>query len=78
LSRKAQHSSSTMVITQLSILRELEKLGIQLVSHGQVNVQLSALTLQPSVVEEIQVNQGSDPEFQRIKQNLENESLLDL
>jgi len=67
-----------MVITQLSILRELEKLGIQLVSHGQVNVQLSALTLQPSVVEEIQVNQGSDPEFQRIKQNLENESLLDL
>jgi len=34
LSRKAQHSPSTVVITQLSLLRELEHLGIKLVSHG--------------------------------------------
>ena len=53
VSRKAQHSLNTVVITQLSILIELEDLGIQLVSHGQENVQLSALTLQPSIVEEI-------------------------
>jgi len=52
-----------MVITQLSFLRELEDLGIQLVSHGQANVQLSALTLQPSIGQEIQVNQESDPEL---------------
>jgi len=71
LSRKAQHSSNTMVITQLSLLRELEDLGIQLVSHGQANVQLSTLTLQPSIVEEIRVSQESDPELERIKQNLE-------
>jgi len=45
LSRKAQHRSNMVVITQLSLLRELEKLGIQLVPHGQSNVQLSALTL---------------------------------
>ena len=44
-SRKAQHSPSTMVITQLSLLRELEELGIQLVSHRQAHVQLSALIL---------------------------------
>jgi len=44
LSRKAQHSSNT-VVTQFSLLRELEDLGIQLVSHGQANVQLSTLTL---------------------------------
>ena len=42
LSRKAQHSSNTMVITQLSLLEELEDLRIQLVSHGQAHV-----TLQP-------------------------------
>ena len=58
-----------MVITQLSLLRE--DLGIQLVPYGQAHVQLSALTLQPSKVEEIQVNQGSDPKLQRMKQNLE-------
>jgi len=60
-----------VVITQLSLLRELENLGIQLVSHGEANVQLSTLTLQPSIVEEIRVHQESDPELQRIKQNLE-------
>jgi len=53
LSRKAQHSLSTVVITQLSLLRELKDLRIQLVSHGQAHVQLSALTMQPSIVEEI-------------------------
>jgi len=60
-----------MVITQLSLLKELDDLGIQLVSQGQAHAQLSALTLQPSIVEEIRVNQESDPEIQRIKQNLE-------
>ena len=38
LSRKAQHSSNTVVITQLSLLKELEDLGVQPVSHGQVHV----------------------------------------
>jgi len=42
--------------TQLSLLRELEDLGIQQMLNGQPAVQLSALTLQPSIVEEIQVN----------------------
>ena len=54
-------------------MRELKNLGIQLVSHGQAHVQLSALTSQPSIVKEIRVNQESDPELQRIKQNLEKE-----
>jgi len=44
-SRKAQHSSNMVVITQLSLLRELKDLGIQLVSHGQAIVQLLTLTL---------------------------------
>jgi len=40
LSRKAQHSSNAMVITQLNLLRELEGFGIQLVSHGQTKAHL--------------------------------------
>jgi len=48
MSRKAQHSSNIVVISQLRLLRELEELGIQLVSHGRANVQLSTLTLHPS------------------------------
>ena len=71
LSRKAQHSSNTVMITQLNLLRELEDFGIQLVSHGQTRARLSVLTIQPSLEEEIRLNQESDPELQRIKQNLE-------
>jgi len=55
----------------LSLLRQLEDLGIQPVSHAQVNVQLLALILQPYIVDEIQANQEVDPELQRIKQNLD-------
>jgi len=34
LSRKVHHCSNTAMITQLSLLREVEDLEIQLVSHG--------------------------------------------
>jgi len=45
LSRKTQSSLNTAVITQLNLLRELEDLVIQLVSHTKVSFQLLALTL---------------------------------
>jgi len=45
LSRKVQHSSNTVLITHLSLLRELEDLRIQLVSYGQAHAQLSAPVL---------------------------------
>ena len=61
----------TVVITLLNLLREQEDLNIQLALHKKENIQLLALTLQPSLMEEIRVNQDSDPELQRIKQNLE-------
>jgi len=72
-----QHSPSTVVIIQLSLLRELEDVGIQLVSHGQANVQLSVLTLQPSIAEEIRVNQKVILNSKE-KQNLEKGSPLGL
>jgi len=42
--KKTQHSFNTVVITQFSLLRELEDWGVQLVSHRQASVQLSILT----------------------------------
>jgi len=50
-------------------LKELESLGVQLVSYGQVSEQSSTLTLQPSIVKEIRVNQETDPELERITLN---------
>ena len=75
LNRKAQHTLNTVVTTQLNLLRELEDLDIQLVLQWKVNVQLLALTLQPSLMEEPRVNRDSDPALQRIKQNLKKADL---
>ena len=75
LSRMSQHSSNTMVITQMHLLREPEDFGIQLVVHGKMNAQLSALTVRFSLVEEIRLIQESDPELQSIKQNFKKGSL---
>ena len=56
VNRKAQRTMNTVVITQLNLLREFEDLDIPLVSHENVYVQLLALTLQPSLMEETRVN----------------------
>jgi len=52
-------------------LGELEEFYIQLGSHRKANVQMPTLALQSSLIEEIRVNQGADPELQRIRKNLE-------
>ena len=70
LSRKTRHGLNIVIVTQMSFLKELESMGVQLVSHGQASVQLSTLTLQLSLVEEIRANQETNLELQRIKQNL--------
>ena len=67
LNKTAQHTLFTIVITQLNLSREPEDLDIQVVSHRKANVQLPALSLQPSLTEEIRVNHDSDLELQRIK-----------
>ena len=58
---------TTIVVTQLNLSGELEDLVIQLVPREQASVQLSSLTLQPTIVEEIQVTQESDPKLQEIR-----------
>ena len=73
LSRTTQHSVNVVVITQGSLLRELESMDVQLVSHGQTNVQLLALTLQPSLVDEIRAKQETNSKLQRFSQNLRKE-----
>ena len=55
LNRKAQHTLNVVMITQLNLLTELEVLDIQLALNRKVNVQSSALTLKPSLMEEIRI-----------------------
>ena len=57
LNKKAQHTLITVVISLLNLWRELDDSDIQVMLHRKANVQLLALTLQPSLMEEIRVNQ---------------------
>ena len=53
LTRKVRHTLNTVVITQLNLLRELEKLDVQLVSHGQAYKNINGFNsfkLEPIVV----------------------------
>jgi len=71
LSRKAQLSLNTIIITQSRVLEDLERLGVELISHGSTRALLSALEVQPSLLEGIKSHQKEDVKLQRIRQNLE-------
>jgi len=60
MSRKAQHSLNTIIITQPLVLEDLGRLRVELVSQGSTCVMLSALDGQPSLLEEIKSHQRED------------------
>jgi len=41
------------MITQTTLLKELENMGVQLVTYEQAGAQLTTLALQPSLMKEI-------------------------
>ena len=73
LNRRTQRTLNTVVDTQLNLLIVIDDIDIQLASHRNVNVQLLALTLQPSLMEEPRVNEDSDPELHRVNQKSKSE-----
>jgi len=70
LSRKTQHGLNTMINTQPNILRGLENMGIELVLLRYIDGMLSALEVQPSIIEEIMTNQKDDTKLDRLRQNV--------
>ena len=71
LSRIAQCSLNTIIITQPRILEDLERLGVELVTQESTHALLFSLEMQPSLLEEIKSHQEEDVKLQRVKQNLE-------
>ena len=53
------------------MLEDLKRLGVELVTLGSTRALLSALDMQPSLLEEIKLHQEEDVKLQRIRQNLE-------
>jgi len=57
LSRKTQHGLNAIMYTQPEISRDLETMGIELVQPGCTTRLLTALEVQPSIIEEIKATQ---------------------
>ena len=70
LSRKSFSSVSTMVLVQKPLLQEMQRLELEIVSKGLVE-KLSAMSLQPTLLEKIKQNQLSDPYLSRVKVDVE-------
>ena len=70
LSRKSFSSVSTMVLVQKPLLQDMQRLELEIVSKGLVE-RLSAMSLQPTLLEKIKQNQLSDPYLSRVKVDVE-------
>ena len=55
--------------TQKQILKDLEEMGIELCRHSSKTI-LSALTLQPTLIDDIKAAQGQDPQLQKIRDRM--------
>ena len=66
-----RRKNQTSVTTQRELLRDLEMLEIVVCVHRS-NVTLAAITIQPSLLDEIKVAQKEDPQLQDIKERIKN------
>jgi len=67
LSRKTQHGLNMMINAQPSILRALKTMGIELVLPGNTNGLLTALEVQPFIIEEIKASQKDDAKLEKLR-----------
>ena len=63
LSRKSQAVMASSITTQKELLKELEKMGIEFRTY-QSNARLSAIEIQPSIIDEIKAAQKEDQYLQ--------------
>ena len=69
LSRKSQSALHCLFTTQEEILRDLDSMGIEMCRSGS-GVMLNALTIQPTVIDDIKAAQSLDPYFQKIRSKI--------
>ena len=60
LNRKTQHGLNTIINTQYDLLKGLENVCIELVLPKYIDGILSALEVQPSIIEEIMASQKDE------------------
>ncbi|XP_028098105.1 uncharacterized protein LOC114297828 [Camellia sinensis] len=70
LSRKTSSNLATLITDQKNILEDLQRLNIEIRWHNH-GVQLANLRVQPTLIDRIKDAQGRDPQFQKLKAEME-------
>ena len=70
LSRKSSASVSMIKIVEKPLLRELQRLELDMVPYGLIE-QLSTLSLEPTILDKIKKSQNSDPYLSKLKTEIE-------
>ena len=65
LSRKSSDFSATLLITQKAIIKDLERMGIEIVM-GDSQAFMASLTIQPTLIEKIKNSQVDDAQIVKI------------
>jgi len=76
LSSKTEHGLKTMINLQPNILRDLENMGIKLVLTRYIERLLSALEVQPFIIEKIKASQKVDAKLEKLRFNVAQGLLL--
>jgi hypothetical protein len=71
LSRKSASQAAAMITQQPNLMKEIVGMGLEVIQPG-VHGQLANLMAESVLVERVKALQGADPEFQRIRTNVEN------
>ena len=76
LSRKTEHTCNTMVIS-IPLYQEMQRSDIQIVAEGEVLRMLNALSIRPSIFEEIIQEQPKDEELNKVRERISKETTSD-
>ncbi|XP_021762066.1 uncharacterized protein LOC110726850 [Chenopodium quinoa] len=66
LSRKSSHNVNALIVAN-ELCEDMRRLNLEVINQGELEGLLSALTIQPSIFEEIKEKQLEDESFQKIK-----------
>ena len=70
LSRKSFGNLAYMITTQPTLLEDLKKLDIEIVSHNE-DAMLFTLTVEPTIIEKIKVAQMDDNRLRKLRDEVE-------
>jgi integrase-like protein len=68
LSWKKKHSLNSVRILPRELCTELQKFGLEVVHHGFVKTQLSAVSVEPELYKELRDKKKGDPKLEKIRQ----------